>query len=153
MFHHACGCFCDCTNVSAGCQWKVAVSRRDLSWQHCPCREVCWCDAECWNQQNLVSVASVNRREMPMAGRAHLHPPAHRVDGHDQSCKRSWPMPEHRVQRGSGPTQDPYQAKQLQQAQEWWKCCVYFFTLIIFFNLIIGSSGKVKKYARFREIS
>ena len=65
-----------------------------------------------------VCVGSVNRCEMPMAGRGHLHPQAHRADGQDQSCKRSLLMPERRVQRGSGPEEDPYQAKQLQQTQE-----------------------------------
>ena len=64
-----------------------------------------------------VCVGSVNRCEMPMAGRGPLHPQAHRADGQDQSCKRLLLMPERRVQRGSGPTQDPYQAEQLQQAQ------------------------------------
>ena len=115
----SCGCFCGRTHRSTGSHWKGAVPWRELAlriqdWPSWGSRR---CGGECWRQLNRVRVGSVNRCEMPMAGRAHLHPPAHRVDGQDQSCKRSWLVPEHRVQRGSGPTQDPYQAEQLQQAQ------------------------------------
>ena len=80
MHGSSCGCFCGCTHGSTGSHWKVAVSRRELALQDCPCWGVRWRDAECWRQQNRVCVGSVNRCEMPMAGRGHLHPPAHRVD-------------------------------------------------------------------------
>ena len=120
------------THRSTGSHWKVVVPWRELALQDWPSWGSRRCGGECWRQLNRVRVGSVNRCEMPMAGRAHLHPPAHRVDGQDQSCKRSWLVPEHRVQRGSGPTEDPYQAKQLQQTQERGNVAITFFTLIDF---------------------
>ena len=56
---------------------------------------------------------------------------------------RPWLVPEHRVQRGSGPTQDPYQAEQLQQAQGRWNVAINYSTLIILFqsNYWVCSKG------------
>ena len=92
-----------------------------------------------------VCVGSVNRCEMPMAGRGHLHPQAHRADGQDQSCKRSLLMPERRVQRGSGPEEDPLPSQTVAAGSGKVECCNYFFHINYFFNSIIGSPGKVKE--------
>ena len=90
-------------------------------------------------------MGSINRCEMPAAGRADLHPPAHRVRSADSELPKvvahakTWGTAGKWAHTGSIPSQT------IAAGPEMVKHCVYFFTLIIFFNLIIGSAGKVKK--------